>query len=108
MKELFVGADMGSVKIGTKDVSLFINNGFGDGMHEVTIFEEGEKQKSEKITRQMEFEGHFTVKENKKVKMYYYDCAEEEIIYTFKKGRYFCYSIGGFVVIVWNDNDIYA
>jgi len=37
MEKLTVSADMGCVKIYTRDLSLFINNGFGDGMHHLYI-----------------------------------------------------------------------
>jgi len=97
------GADMGSVKIGTDDVSLFVDNDFGDGYFNVDI-----SLKKIEPPKDMEYKGHFTVLKKGVVHVYAYDC-NDMIIYTFKKtGRYFCYAKDGRVLIIHNDNDLHA
>ncbi len=97
--ELEYSADMGSLKIGTDDVSLFISNGFGDGRFKTYV-----NLNKVEPTKTMNFEGHFTVRTSGNVRIFRYDCSTDAI-YTFTKtGRYFCYSDNGTVYILWNDN----
>ena len=102
MIKLGVGADMGSAKVFTKDASLFVSNGFGDGHHEVRI-----DKASKAKTEGWNFEGHFTVKTKDSVFLSAYDCTEDPI-HTFDIGRWFCYSKFGKVLIQLQDMDIHA
>lgn len=80
---------MASIKIHTKDVSLFFSNDLGDGYNEVRIL--GTK---DKVTEKAEFIGHFTVKT--KAWLSAYDCDDSKI-HEFKKGRYFVWRINNCV-----------
>ena len=73
--------DMASIKIHTKDLALFFNNGVGDFPNKVKILNKKEKPKGEFIE-------HFTVKTTAYLSRY--DCDDSKI-HTFKKGRYFVF-----------------
>jgi len=81
MKTIETDCDMASIKIHTKDVSLFFGNGVGDFANQVKIL-----SKKEKVPKNVEFLGHFTVKTE--AYLSFYDC-DNSIAYTFKPGRYF-------------------
>ena len=105
-KKFNVIADMGCVKIGSKNLSIFIHNGFGDGSHEV-IVANSEGIDVDIIPAEFDFQGHFTVKEKGEVFLYSYDCGGEEI-YEFPLGRWFAYSQEGIVLIQLMDDDLEA
>ncbi len=99
MTELTYSCDMGSLKIGTGDMSMFINNGYGDGRFKVRI-----NLNKVEPSNDMHFEGHFTVRTSGSVHVFRHDCSTDAI-YTFTKtGRYFCYTDNGIIYITWNDD----
>ena len=103
-----VSADMGSIKVYTKDVSLFVSNGGGDGPRELQILTNPTPAQMAK-THQGDFINHFTVKEKGVVHISGYDCTSGDPIYTFDKiGRYFCYGKEGKVTIAWLDGETHA
>ena len=107
MKTLKYSADMGSVKVFSKELSLFLNNGIGDGSHTVKVY--GQAEAADKNFHHEEFLGHFTVKQAGKVHISAHDCSDSEI-YTFTEiGRYFCCLDAKNVIhIVWTDGDVHA
>lgn len=102
MKSFITSCDMGAIKIFTKDVALFFNNGIGDLPTTVRIYERPRKY----APKGAEFIEHFTVKSEAYLSGY--DC-EDDPIYTFKKGRWFVFlHNNNSFDIVWTDNEVHA
>lgn len=105
--EFETDCDMGQVKIHTKDVSLFFDNGMGDVPTRVEIIGRLPKSDQERED-EGEFLGHFTVKTKGSVSLSYYDCDDSEI-FTFPVGRWFVYrKRKAHLVIRLNDLDTHA
>jgi hypothetical protein len=75
---------MGSVKIHSKDMSIFFNNEIGDVNTVVKIYTKPVKRMVGKFIE------HFTVKTPKTVYLSDYDCDDFKI-YCFPAGRWFVY-----------------
>lgn len=106
-KQVFaVGADIGSVKLGTKDVFFYFSNGYGDGSHMCIVYEKGHDV--DVLRDSGHFEGSFIVRKDKSVHLYNYDCGNTTM-YCFQPGRYFVYSDengDGTVTIYYLDDEI--
>ena len=82
-------SDMGSIKIFSDNMSAFFANGMGDCANRVDVITRVSKNS---FKHQMEFLGHFTVKEDNEVHLSSYDC-EDDSIHTFGVGRWFVYLV---------------
>ncbi len=93
MKEYNYGADMGSMKIMSENMSCFFDNKYGDGEFKAIVWEEEDnKSVNDEIFGELEFKGHFT--SIKDCYLMAYDCSEFkdiEKLHKFKKGRWFVY-----------------
>lgn len=98
-KQIHVACDMGSAKIFTKDVSLFFDNGVGDGLFTITIFT---KLNEFKQLPQHIFMGHFTVKTKNSTFLSRYDC-DDIPVHTFGIGRWFVYTKNGSMYISFQE-----
>ena len=86
------------VKVYSKEMSAFFDNGIGDGSMVVRVYPKVlsyEKQAG----ADEEFIGHFTVREPKSVFLSGYDC-DDEPLYTFGIGRWFVYRPKGGVIVI--------
>jgi len=90
-------ADMGSIRIFSKDFACFFSNGIGDGAYKLTI-----SNKDFEETKNIKFVGHFEVRNEAFLSRY--DC-EDEPIYAFKKGRYpvYCDNNGNMFIGFWEE-----
>ncbi len=80
-------SDMGNIKIFSKSLSCFFDNGAGDGGNVVKIYGKGVPDKA---TAKMKFLGHFTVRGGENVSLSEYDC-EDDPACSFAPGRWFVY-----------------
>lgn len=106
-KKVFnVGADIGSVKLGSNDVFFYFQNGVGDGGYKCIVYEKGHKKNV--LMDPGHFEGSFIVRKESKIFLFEYDCGNLQI-YCFQPGRYFVYSDeegNGTVTIFYLDDEI--
>lgn len=94
MKTFICGADMGCIKIMSKDMSCFFDNGFGDGDFKVFVYETEDEKKSDELNNDFEFLQHFTIRQDNKCFLMLFDCSEfikSDKLYCFSKGRWFVY-----------------
>lgn len=87
-------SDIGSLKIGNDAFSMFISNGYGDGVTRYAIFD-SEPEWSDWFGNSLEM---FEVKEDNSVFVYYYDCGDDKT-QSIPKGKYFAKSYEGLVLI---------
>ena len=87
-------SDVGSLKIGNDVFSMFISNGYGDGVTRYAIFD-CEPEWSDWFGNSLEM---FEVKEDNSVFVYYYDCGNDKTE-PIPKGKYLAKSYEGLVLI---------
>lgn len=84
-------SDAGSVKIGVNNMSVFVPNGYGDGITRVSIFDNSEGFNDNMMS-------YFTTVKGTNIIIYDYDCGD--VAATTISGRYNIYYYSGLVAFV--------
>lgn len=86
-----ISSDAGSVKVGVDNMSVFVPNGYGDGISRVAIFDSSKAFNDSMMS-------YFTTIKGENMIIYDYDCGD--VAATTISGRYNIYYYSGLVAFV--------